>query len=355
MVLPVTVSHLSHSAVAQLRAMSLDFRAALGIRKPRSSNELGQYAVAVLGIASPFIYDDKSSVTSPRQTCLLKLRILESLSLSQRLTSIITFPIFVSLPQECNTMLLSSLATGYALLALLLSSFTRAQTAHQSIYTVDAFAAQPTCVQGCFTAGYGPDIDCNTDVLGSLLGCPNTPCVTAFAAVDSCYCRGDLQSAASKLLGACINEVCSVGDNSVNLATAVSIYSDYCHERGLTAAPASTTAKTKNGTATPTIPDVVSGTTPPSATPSGKNTLTIVLASVSTVFGVGMLIAAVFCWRYRWLSRHCLNGHVQINSTKAWVSKLSGPSGSESTSQDVLPPTGPILLPYPPSVLSTNI
>jgi hypothetical protein len=273
-------------------------------------------------------------------------------------------------------MLQISLATGYALLVPLLSSFTRAQTAYQSIYTVDAFAAQPTCVQDCFTVGYGPDINCNTDVLGSLLGCPNTPCMTAFAAVDSCYCRGDLQAAANELLGSCINEVCSVGDNSVNLATAASIYSNYCLERGFTAAPASmtTTAKsqTKSGTAAPTTTKVQpsatstspSPTDPSSTTPSsGTNTLVIVAASVGTLIGVAILVAAITCWIRRPRPPQspprpsCLKDHVQMDSTDSWVSRLSEPSVNDSTSQvGYIPSIRPNARPYQePSMVHSDI
>ena len=237
---------------------------------------------------------------------------------------------------------LSRLVSRYTLLAsLLLFISTRAQTAYQSIYTVDAFAAQPTCVQNCFTVGY-PNIDCYTDVLGSFLGCPNAPCATAFAAVDSCYCRKDLQAAANELLGLCINELCSVGDNSVNLATAISIYSDYCQGRGFSAAPASTTATTtqaKSGTTAATIPGIQpsatptsptsaspSDTTTPSTSSSGTSTLIIVSASVGALLLVAILVAAMFYWRpwRRTRPRPCLNDHVLKDSS----SRLSDQSGS---------------------------
>ena len=242
-------------------------------------------------------------------------------------------------------MWLSRLVSDYALLAsLLLFTSTRAQTAYQSIYTVDAFAAQPICVQNCFTAGY-PNIECYTDVLGSFLGCPNAPCATAFAAVDSCYCRGDLQAAANELLGLCINELCSVGDNSVNLATAVSIYTDYCRERGFSAAPASTivtTTKAKGNNAGSTTPSLQPGATPtsplsaspsdtaPSSTSSpGNNTLIIVSACVGTLVVVAILVTAIFYWK-PWQPkrpRACLKDHLQKHST----ARLSVISGSAST------------------------
>lgn len=239
-----------------------------------------------------------------------------------------------------------NLASGYTLLASpLFLTTTRAQTAYQSIYKVDAFAEQPICVQNCFTVGYD-NIQCYTDVLGSFLGCPNTPCATAFAAVDSCYCRGDLQAAANEILGMCINELCSVGDNSVNLATAVSMYSNYCQERGFSVAPASTTATTttkgKSGTAATTIQGVqpvtdptsptsvsTSGTATSSAT-SGNNTLIIASASVGALLVVGMLVVAVYYWR-RWRSqrrRSSVRDRDEMESIESRISRLLNKTGT---------------------------
>jgi hypothetical protein len=260
-------------------------------------------------------------------------------------------------------MRVSKLPSGYALLAPLLApTFTRAQTAYQSLYTVDAFAAQPTCVQNCFTAGYD-SYQCYTDILGSYLGCPNTPCVTAFAAADSCYCRADLQSAANEWLGVCINELCSVGDNSVNLATAASIYSDYCQGRGFSAAPASATATTtkqpKGGTVISTSPAVLPGGDPtspgsastsgpegtsapasPSHTSSWSKTVTIVSASVGTVVVVATLAVAILYWRRRrreGRTLFSLKGGSQTESTTSGVYEPSIHHGASNASQQGRP------------------
>lgn len=280
---------------------------------------------------------------------------------SRRLASIDAQTAFQSSPHRYHAMRVSDLPSRYALLApLLVSTFTRAQTAYQSIYTVDAFAEQPICVQNCFTAGYD-NIHCYTDVLGSFLGCPNAPCATNFPAVDSCYCRGDLQSAANEWLGVCINELCSVGDNSVNLATAASIYSDYCQGRGFSAAPATATATTtkqsKSSTPTsalpgadPTSPGSVStsgpdSTSAPAPSPtasSGTNTVVVVSACVGTVVVVIILAVAIFYWRRRRLRvrpRPSFDGSTQMESTKDWVSRQSDQSGSSNASQGGRPPS----------------
>lgn len=195
----------------------------------------------------------------------------------------------------------------FALLASLFLAFTRAQTAYESIFTLDAFGLQQTCVQGCFTQGYS-NIDCYTDVLGSMLGCRNTPCSSTFAAVDDCYCRGDLQTAAHNWLSSCIDQLCSVGNNSVNLATAASIYSGYCTARGFMALPASNTAKTSSqgGIAESTTASTQSGPTSASSTsssnttsPTPTSTLTIALACMSAVAAIAILAAATTCWMAR--------------------------------------------------------
>lgn len=212
-------------------------------------------------------------------------------------------------------MLPTSFLPDSALWSFLLYGFTRAQTDYESIYTLDAFTVQPTCVQDCFIAGYA-NINCYTDVLGSWLGCPNTPCATAFAAADSCYCRGDLQAAAHELLGSCIDQACSVGDNAVNLATAASIYSTYCQERGFTALPASTTSTPKpqhtSGIVASTIfsdqsgatSDSSSSTSPSttndsSAASSQSKTLITILVCVGALALAATVAVAVLYWRHR--------------------------------------------------------
>lgn len=199
-----------------------------------------------------------------------------------------------------------------ALLLLLVFDLTIAQTAYESIFTLNAFALQQTCVQNCFTQGYA-NIDCYTDVLGSMLGCPNTPCSSTFAAVDDCYCRGDLQTAAHDWLSTCIEQLCSVGDNAVNLATAASIYSGYCTARGFMAQPASNTAETtlpggdsvsataSTGTG-PTSAGSISSTSTTSSSStstSTSNTLTIALASVIGVAAIAILALGITCWNIR--------------------------------------------------------
>ncbi|OAL32976.1 hypothetical protein AYO22_00061 [Fonsecaea multimorphosa] len=140
-------------------------------------------------------------------------------------------------------------------LCALLSQPGAAQTSNpkpQSIFTLTAFQEQQICVQSCFTYGYG----CTTDLVGSAIGCSIDSCAfgtsTGFGALDSCYCRGDLQFAAESYLTSCIQESCTVGDTSLNIAAAVSIYGGYCTSLGYTALPADNVAETTASDSNPT-------------------------------------------------------------------------------------------------------
>jgi hypothetical protein len=226
---------------------------------------------------------------------------------------------------------------------------TEAQTAaYQSIFTLDAFSFQQTCVQGCFTMGY-PNIDCYTDLLGSMIGCPNSPCSKAWAAVDDCYCRGDLQTAAHEWLSSCISESCSVGENSVNLANAASIYSSYCTDRGFTALPvqniAETSTRKSNSESTGTTANTQPGETSTSSTGSSETsstasastnkTLTIALVVACVVVVIISGVAGFAFWKIRrdkrkvWLGLLNSGSEVHPSDSASQVNQLSvmmGPS-----------------------------
>jgi hypothetical protein len=220
-------------------------------------------------------------------------------------------------------------------------------TAYESLYTVDAFSQQQTCVQSCFIQGYA-NIDCYTDVLGSMIGCPNSPCSATFAAVDQCYCRGDLQTAAHDWLSTCINTMCSVGDNSVNLGNAASIYSGYCTAKGFMALPAQNTAEaTSPGSiqvpstastgfgAKPTSSTISSSTTPLSST-STNNTMVIALAVVGSVAAIAILVAGITCWKIRRQRRRVpkISGGWSNNLSTLNLQQHSGSRISETVHPD---------------------
>ncbi|KAL6244843.1 hypothetical protein RBB50_008371 [Rhinocladiella similis] len=273
----------------------------------------------------------------------------------------------------------------YALVPLFLG-LSSAQTSYESIYTLDAFSQQQSCVQSCFVGGYA-NIECYSDVLGSALGCPNSPCSKTFAAVDDCYCRGDLQTAAYDFLSSCIDETCSVGDNAVNLANAASIYNGYCTQRGFTAIPAQNTAATttnpSNGDSTATQPNSRTGSTSSplatgstgsstsapssSSSSSGTSPLTIALAVVGSVAGIAILVAAFAFWKIRQRRNRPYQGPVSLtpwlDNPSSQKMRFDGTTTeidvypNESASQVGVPTNmGPSYphYPVPPSAISSN-
>ncbi|KEF60582.1 uncharacterized protein A1O9_02143 [Exophiala aquamarina CBS 119918] len=262
----------------------------------------------------------------------------------------------------CSSKSFAFLESIWFLCLFLRSTEAQTAAAHQSIFTLDAFSFQQSCVQDCFTTGYA-NIDCYTDMLGSALGCPNSPCSKTWAAVDDCYCRGDLQLAGHDWLSSCIAELCTVGDNSVNLENAVSIYSSYCTDRGFTALPvqniAETSTKKTNSASTATTANSQPGETSSSSSDSSQTTstassstnktLTIALGVACALFVIISIVAGFLFWKIR------------RDKKKLWLGLLKGDSEvhqDESASQVNQPSVmiGPTYPHYavPPSALSSN-
>lgn len=96
--------------------------------------------------------------------------------------------------------------------------------------------------QSCFALG---SPGCSADALGNALGCHAPECTPQWAATNNCYCRSDLQSVATSYLSSCVDKGCTVGDSSIDVSSAISIYDSYCQGNGFAAmgnAPAATTA-----------------------------------------------------------------------------------------------------------------
>jgi hypothetical protein len=135
------------------------------------------------------------------------------------------------------------LITGlYGLLFCL--SLTRAQdTLPQTIFSLPVFSSQKPCAQACFTTG--PIAGCFQDLVGDALGCVNDNVCglgSRGLAPNNCYCRTDFQSIAESFLTSCVKSGCTVGDSSIDISSAGSIYIDYCSSQGFPVhVPASTT------------------------------------------------------------------------------------------------------------------
>jgi hypothetical protein len=124
-------------------------------------------------------------------------------------------------------------------------SLTRAQdTPLQSIFSLSIFSSQKPCAQACFING--PIDGCFADAVGDALMCVNDDecgLGTRGLAPNSCYCRTDLQSVAESFLTSCVGSACTVGDSSVDISSAGSIYGYYCSSLGFLVSAASTTTR----------------------------------------------------------------------------------------------------------------
>lgn len=220
---------------------------------------------------------------------------------------------------------LRSLLDILSLSSLVIHASVAQQTnTHQQIFTLDAFSLQQTCVQSCFTYDLS---GCTTDLVGSAIGCSINSCTLAtgqFGALDSCYCRSDLQVAAESWLAACIKKSCTVGDTSANAASATSIYLDYCGSKGYATTPAensdpNTTPASGGGddpaTSTSANPGTGSTAGPPSnptgstntgdpppnnsSSSSSSKTTYIALGVIAGLLGLTLCVAFVFIRKYR--------------------------------------------------------
>lgn len=113
---------------------------------------------------------------------------------------------------------------------LFLLSLTLAQnTAFQTIYSLDIYSSQKPCAQQCFIyTGLG----CHIDVVASAIGCEYNQCSANYGAPNNCYCRTDLQSGAESYITSCVKAGCTVGDSSIDISSAGSIYNYYCSSLG---------------------------------------------------------------------------------------------------------------------------
>lgn len=124
------------------------------------------------------------------------------------------------------------------ILLLTLLSFTLAQstdTAPQSITAQPLFTAQKPCGQRCFFPDY---LACPVDAVASAIGCeygsgcPGVLKTVSYEAANDCYCRTDLQPAASRFLSSCVWNHCTAGDPSIDFSSALGLYDTYCGDKG---------------------------------------------------------------------------------------------------------------------------
>lgn len=130
-------------------------------------------------------------------------------------------------------------------------SLTLAQnTAFQTIYSLDFYSSQKPCAQQCFiNTGLG----CHVDTVASAIGCEYNACSANYGAPNNCYCRIDLQSVAESFLTSCVKSACTVGDSSIDISSAGSIYNYYCSSLGFPSTVPATTTTPGGAQATTTV------------------------------------------------------------------------------------------------------
>ncbi|KAJ9644138.1 hypothetical protein H2199_004006 [Coniosporium tulheliwenetii] len=149
---------------------------------------------------------------------------------------------------------LASPLTKALVILIAIAPLALSQDAPQTLTNLDAYVDLRSCAKGCF---YWSGI--NHDKVGDELSCGKP-------ALNSCYCRSDLQSVASAFLSKCVSSACSGNRN--DMTSAVDLYGGYCTNAGfLAGVPAATPAQTSTDSpamATRTV--VVTSYSTPTAT-----------------------------------------------------------------------------------------
>jgi len=136
-------------------------------------------------------------------------------------------------------------------------SLSLAQTSPETIYQLDIFTQQKPCAQSCFT-GYGGG--CNWDALGGKLGCQYDECASNFGSPDRCFCRLDLQSIGQSYLTSCVKAACTLGQSSIDISSAGSIYNFYCSSKGFVTTESATPVPTTSAIAPATTTEITTAT-----------------------------------------------------------------------------------------------
>lgn len=212
-------------------------------------------------------------------------------------------------------------ATILTLVVTLWSSLSYAQntelgTKIQDITTYPAFSQQKSCAQSCFIYGGGT---CWEDVLGVQIGCAQKMCQPKSGlARNDCYCSAGLMKPAQEQLSNCVSSKCSVGDVSVDISIATSLYARYCNEKNYFAGEpvkvsATPTGRTTTNTrpASSSTPTGDSGSTIGTGSGSTTNSTPSSSMSVGTIIGIvvgscaGLAFIAAAMWMFWKMFRSC--------------------------------------------------
>lgn len=159
----------------------------------------------------------------------------------------------------------------------------------QDIANISVYPSQKPCAHSCFQrTGF-----CPKDVLGRELGCVTaTDCKDyGWEAPNDCYCRADFQNIALGYLSSCVSKSCSLGNVGIDASSAGSIYSQYCSQKGFTAALPASVLATTTGTGGQTKTRTSGGESEPAnpsvsgqdESPTRSNSL-----SLTSIIGIGI-------------------------------------------------------------------
>jgi hypothetical protein len=205
--------------------------------------------------------------------------------------------------------------------AILLATTAQAQnigTITQDITTYAAFSQQKPCARTCFQTSGGM---CNDDFLGAKIGCARTNLCESvgWQARNDCYCSAGLQIPAQEYLSGCISSRCAVADVSIDVSSAVSIYSRYCGEKSYVAGspiniPATRTSSTSPPrTTSPGASAPTAGTSDGSSTGSSSNSPSSSKLSTGSIIGIvvgacaGLFFIAAAMWVFWKLFAPCFS------------------------------------------------
>ena len=97
-----------------------------------------------------------------------------------------------------------------------------------------AYSALLPCAQQCI---YSQNLGCPNipDPIGNAIGCYNNlnaGCQKVPWAMNSCYCRSDLQANAVKAISTCVLSRCTIGDSIADFTSVADAYTGYCLQAG---------------------------------------------------------------------------------------------------------------------------
>ncbi|EXJ61360.1 uncharacterized protein A1O5_11918 [Cladophialophora psammophila CBS 110553] len=195
-----------------------------------------------------------------------------------------------------------SISPPIVLLAFILVSLYSQAVSADGAITITAAAAYSSllpCAQECI---YSPDLGCPNvpDPVGNAIGCYdnlNAGCEKVPWAMDSCYCRSDLQINAVSAISKCVFSLCTLGGSMGDFTSVSNLYTGYCSGAGfpvtIAAAAASTAAApliTSSTAVTSSSPSSNSG--PSSLSPSGSSSSSSSSSSSQDNGGAGGLSSA---------------------------------------------------------------